>query len=420
MMCTRKVNNKIAVIGGGAAGMFASCIAAEKGASVTLFERNTLLGKKLGITGKGRCNLTNACETADFFANVPNGAKFLYSAVYSFTPSDTMAYFEKIGVPLKIERGNRVFPASDKATDVVLALKNHLKKLGVKIITERITALSCKNGELSGVISNGKEEHFDAVILATGGKSYPLTGSTGDGYAIAEKLGHNIIAPKPSLVPLETAEDTAKQMQGLSLKNVLLKVYDCEKKKYIYEDFGEMLFTHFGVSGPIVLSASSHMKYITDGRYSIHIDLKPALSEKELDKRILSDFDKYKNKDFINSLGDLLPLKMIPVFAKLTGIPEREKVNSIDKTQRAAIVRLMKDFPLTVKKARPIEEAIITSGGIDLKQINSATMESKLVKNLYFAGEIIDVDAYTGGFNLQTAFSTAFLAASSASDKGDT
>lgn len=418
MTSTKNRTSNIAIIGGGAAGMFAACIAAENGANVTIYERNKELGKKLSITGKGRCNLTNNCDIRDFLNNVPVGNKFLYSALYTFAPQDTMAYFEALGVPLKTERGNRVFPVSDKASDLVLALKKNLSELGVKVVNSRINKILKDNGKIKGVISNQKPYFYDSVIICTGGKSYPRTGSTGDGYSMAKSCGHSISNLYGSLVPLETCEETAKKLQGLSLKNVELTIFDTQSEKIVFRDFGEMLFTHFGVSGPLVLSASSHLREIEEGRYEIHIDLKPALDEKELDKRILSDFEKYKNKDFINALKDLLPIKLIPEFIKLCAISEHTKINSIDKESRRRIVENLKCFKLTIKRRRDISEAIITSGGVCLNEINPKTMQSKLIDGLYFAGEIIDADAYTGGFNLQIAFSTAYLAAKNAS-KGE-
>lgn len=408
---TKRANSKIAIIGAGAAGMFAACIAAERGASVTLYERNKDLGLKLGITGKGRCNLTNNCEVKDFLQNVPVGQKFLYSALYTFTPQDTMSYFESLGVELKTERGNRVFPASDKARDIVFALKNRLISLGVKIICARITKLFVEDGEVCGVICNQKTYRYDKVIVCTGGKSYPKTGSTGDGYELAKSCGHSVTPLYGSLVPLETEGTLAKELQGLSLKNVHLSIIDNSNGRCVFEDFGEMLFTHFGVSGPLVLSASSHLRKINAGQYDISVDLKPSLDEKALDKRILSDFEKYKNKDLVNGLSDLLPVKMIRPFISLCSIDERTKINSIDKESRRRMVERLKGFRLTVKGRRDISEAIITSGGVSTSEVDPKTMASKLCKGLYFAGEVLDVDAYTGGFNLQIAFSTAYLAA---------
>lgn len=418
MMCTKKVSNRIAVIGGGAAGMFAACVAAENGSEVFLYEKNDFLGKKLAITGKGRCNLTNNCDVREFISNVPTGGKFLYSAINKFTPQDTMTFFENSGLPLKTERGNRVFPVSDKAVDVVFTLKKLLKEFNVHTVKAKVTGIESENGQVCRILTQSGKYDFCKVILATGGISYPLTGSTGDGYKFASKLGHNIVPPKPSLVPLETVGDSAKNMQGLSLKNIRIRITDNKNGKDVYDDFGEMLFTHFGVSGPVILSASAYLKDISSDRYELHIDLKPALSDEELDKRVLSDFEKYKNKDFVNALSDLLPQKIIREVINRSGISERIKVNSIDKKSRQSLVNTIKDFRLTIKGTRPVSEAIITSGGVSLDEINPSTMESKIVKGLYFAGEIIDADAYTGGFNLQIAFSTAYCAATSASNDG--
>ncbi len=408
---TKKARSNVAVIGGGAAGMFAACTLAERGADVTLFERNRELGLKLGITGKGRCNLTNNCDVKDFLSNVPVGQKFLYSALYTFTPQDTMKYFETLGVSLKTERGNRVFPVSDKARDIVFALKGRLLSLGVKTVNARITKLFTDENGIRGVYVNERPLIFDKVIVATGGKSYPKTGSTGDGYALAKSCGHTIKELYGSLVPLETVGSLAKELQGLSLKNVKLSIIENASGKTVYDDFGEMLFTHFGVSGPLVLSASSHLRKISEGQYDISIDLKPSLDEKALDKRILSDFEKYKNKDLVNGLSDLLPIKMIRPFIQLCELSERTKINSIDRESRKKMVASLKAFRLTVKSRRDISEAIITSGGVSTSEIDPKTMQSKLCKGLYFAGEVLDVDAYTGGFNLQIAFSTAYLAA---------
>ena len=401
---------KVAVIGAGAAGMMASAKAAELGAFVTLFEKNDRVGRKLGITGKGRCNLTNNCTVNEYIENVPGNPRFMYAAINAFSPSDTMEFFEGLGVPLKTERGNRVFPVSDKAQDVVTALKRCKDRSGVKTVFEKVIDLD-KTDEGFTVVTEKGGYQFDRVIIATGGASYPLTGSTGDGYRFAKKLGINVTDIRPSLVPLETEENWCRSLQGLSLKNVALKVTDAGSGKIVYDDFGEMMFTHFGVTGPMILSASAHLRDITPGKYSMSVDLKPALDRETLDRRLLSDFAKYKNRDFSNALSDLLPSKLIDVFVELSGIPAQKKVNSITKEERAAAVNLLKELKFTVRGARPIAEAIITSGGVDVKEIDPKTMESKKIKGLYFAGEVIDVDAYTGGFNLQTAFSTAVLAA---------
>lgn len=408
-------NKKIAVIGGGAAGLMASCIAAELGATVTVFERNDLLAMKLGITGKGRCNLTNSCSPEEFVRNVTQNGKFLFSAIHRFTPQDTIDYFEALGVPLKVERGNRVFPVSDRATDIVLALKNHMLDLGCRVIHERVTALESENNSITAVLT---EKHryagFDSVILCTGGVSYPVTGSTGDGFVIAKALGHTVTELIPSLVGLTCAGDLCARMQGLTLKNIAIKIIDKEKNSVIYEDFGELLFTHFGVSGPVILSASAHMRPMTSGKYEVIIDEKPALDEETLDRRLLSEFDKNKNKHFSSVLATLLPSKMIMPFCDICGVRGDRVTNSITKTERKSIVASLKAIKLTVTGFRPISEAIVTGGGVSVSEISPQTMRSKLIKNLYFAGEIIDVDAYTGGFNLQSAFATAVTAATDA------
>lgn len=401
------------VIGGGAAGLLASALLAERGLDTVLIEPNKILGKKLRITGKGRCNLTNNCDNKQFLENVPCNGKFLYSAINRFGTADAMAFFENIGVPLKTERGNRVFPVSDRAHDVADALEKFGRSQGVKRLHKRATAIKAENNILTRVIAEDTEIICKTAILCTGGASYPGTGSTGDGYGLAESLGHTVIAPRPSLVPLVSDDDYCSEMQGFSLRNVTLKVYD-ETNKVIFEELGEMLFTHFGVSGPLVLSASSHMRDFAKHKYRLSIDLKPGLDEQQLDDRILRDFKKYANRDFRNALTDLAGRTMIPVLVRLSGIPEETKVNSITKKQRQSLVRLFKDFPVNVTEPRPVAEAIITTGGIDTREIEPKTMGSKLIKGLYFAGEIIDVDAYTGGFNLQIAWSTAYTAAQSA------
>ena len=428
------MNKKIAVIGGGAAGLMAAGEAARLGADVTLFEKNEKLGKKLAITGKGRCNVTNLCPVNEFLSNVATNPKFLYSALNYFTPQDCMDFFENLGVKLKVERGKRVFPVSDNAFDIVDALKKFVKINNVKIKFEKVENIIVgdgvpdvpqtpvgtadtpfQKGAVKGLIAGNIKYDFDSVIICTGGISYPGTGSTGDGYKFARDAGHNIIDLKPSLVPVEIKEKFCPDLMGLSLKNIKLYVYENDKK--IFGEMGEMLFAHFGVSGPLVLSASSHIRDTENKNYKIKLDLKPALSEEQLDKRILSDFEKYKNKMFKNSLDDLLPKKMIPVFIRrLEGyINPEKKINEITREERAELVSSLKNFDMTIKKFRPIEEAIITCGGVDTKEILSNKMESKLIRGLYFAGEIIDVDAYTGGFNLQIAFSTGKLAGKAAS-----
>lgn len=402
---------KIIIIGGGAAGMTAAIFASEAGADVTLIERNDRLGKKLLITGKGRCNLTNNSDINTHIENTPTNPRFMYTALNNFTAQDVMEFFESLGVPLKTERGDRVFPVSDKAGDVCGALKRRINRLGVNVITARAQKIIISDDGFT-VTANGEELHCDAVILATGGVSYPLTGSTGDGYKFAKSLGHTIVDAKPSLVPVECEEKWVKEAMGLSLRNVSLTVKDGERE--VFFEQGEMLLTHFGVSGPLVLSASSHMKGLGGKKFNMFIDLKPALDFDTLDKRLQSDFSKNINRDFINSLGELLPSKLIPIIVRVSGIDGRCKCNSITREQRHGLVSLLKALPLTAVKFRPIDEAIITSGGVNVKEISPKTMESKIVPGLYFAGEIIDVDAYTGGFNLQIAFSTARLAAQSA------
>lgn len=402
------MTEKIAIIGAGAAGMLAAGKLKEAGCDITVFERNDKPGRKIAITGKGRCNLTNNCMPDEFLTNVVSNPRFMMSSIYSFTPNDTMELFEELGVPLKTERGNRVFPVSDKAFDIVDALK---KYMGVHPINERVTELVIEDNEIKGIVTEKKKYSFDKVIVATGGASYPLTGSTGDGYELAKQAGHTVTKLVPSLIPIVTEEKEPAEMMGLSLRNIKLDIYDTQKKKTVFSEQGEMLFTHFGISGPLVLSASSNMHDMQSGRYKIYIDLKPALDEKTLDTRILNDFKKYQNKDFINSLSDLLPQKLIPVFVKTVGIPENKKVNSITKEERKRIVETLKKLTYTAKGFRPISEAIITSGGVNVKEVNPKTMESKLTGGLYFAGEVLDVDAYTGGFNLQIAFSTANAAA---------
>ena len=411
------MSKKVIVIGAGAAGLMASGVAAENGAEVLLVERNDRPARKVMITGKGRCNVTNNCTMInELIVNVPTNGRFLYSAFSRFMPIDTMEFFEDMGVPLKVERGNRVFPESDKAVDIVDALNAFSQDAGAKRVKGRVTELLVSDGAVKGVIlEDGTEYEADSVIVATGGVSYPLTGSSGDGYELAKQVGHTVTDLKPSLVPLVCHEGFCSDLQGLSLKNVSISVIDTHSYKEVYKDFGEMIFTHFGVSGPMILSASSHLKDITPRRYEIHIDLKPAVSYEQLDKRIQRDFLENTNKNFINALDSLLPKKLVPVIVRLCGIKPATKVNQITKEQRGNLVNLLKDLKVTVLKYRPIEEAIITSGGISTKELDPKTMESKLCKGLYFAGEVIDVDAYTGGFNLQIAFSTGRLAGESCS-----
>ncbi|MBQ7761475.1 MAG: NAD(P)/FAD-dependent oxidoreductase [Clostridia bacterium] len=405
---------KIAIIGAGPAGMMAGIYGALNGGKVTIFEKNDRVGKKLAITGKGRCNVTNDCSNEEFLKNVISNPKFLYASISNFSTEDTKAFFEGLGVPLKTERGRRVFPVSDKAMDIVLALKKAVLDYGCEIKNEKVISLLTKENKVSGIKTSRGVYEFDSVILATGGVSYPLTGSDGDGFRIAGENGIEVTPLIPSLVPLETVEDTAEIM-GVSLKNVTLKIKDNQKNKIIFEEMGEMLFTHFGISGPLVLSASCHLSSIEKGKYTAYVDFKPALDEKTLDARLLSDFSKQLNKDFQNCLGGLLPSKIIPFVVAKTNIPPTTKVNAITKEQRQALLSTLKGLSLEIKSFRPIKEAIVTRGGVSVKEIVPSTMESKKIKGLYFAGEIIDVDAYTGGYNLQIAFSTGALAGTSAS-----
>lgn len=404
------MKKKVAVIGGGAAGLMAAYAASKNGCDVTVFERNQRPARKVMITGKGRCNVTNNCDRETFMANTPHGGRFMYSAFSAFSCEDTMSFFEKRGVPLKTERGNRVFPQSDKAVDIVDGLVAAVKEQGAKLVNARVTDIVEEAAAVTSVrLENGSEFFFDKVILATGGKSYPVTGSTGDGYAMAERLGHTVTPLRPSLVPIMTKESVCSRLCGLSLKNVTLSLRLEGKKKPVYEELGEMMFTDFGITGPLVLSASAYIDKEPEN-YSVIIDLKPGLDAETLDKRILRDFSAEPNKDFINSLDELLPKRMISVIVHNTGIDPRKKVNGITREERKRLVEEIKNFKLSVLRLRPIEEAVVTSGGIRLKEIDPATMESKLIAGLYFAGEIIDVDCFTGGFNLQTAFSTGYLA----------
>ena len=405
---------KVMVIGGGAAGLIACGVAAQKADKVILVEKNDRLGKKLLITGKGRCNITNTAEIEDMINQYPTNSKFLYSALYSFTNDDIIKLIEDNGVKTKVERGGRVFPLSDKAYDVVEALKRFALKDNVHTVTGRVQKLIIKDNKVCGAVVDEKVIEADKVIVCTGGKSYPGTGSTGDGYKFAKMAGHTVIEPKPSLVPLETQEDWIKSVMGLSLKNTAITVYN-SKDKIIYEDFGEMLFTHFGVSGPIILSASSRIKN-TD-KYYLKIDLKPALDNQKLDARILRDFEKFKKKQLINALDELLPKSLISVIIDLSGLESHKNVCEITKAERNALLTTIKGIKLTIKGFRPINEAIITSGGVKVSEIDPSTMQSKLVKGLYFAGEVVDVDGYTGGYNLQAAFSMGYLAGQSASEE---
>lgn len=400
---------KIIIIGGGAAGLIASATAAKRGEDVTVIEKNSRPARKVMITGKGRCNVTNACfDLDDLINSVVTNKRFMYSAFSSFMPYDTIALIEEMGVPTKIERGNRVFPESDKAVDIVDALVKNAKQSGVKFVEGTVTSFNTENNVIKSVnLADGTVVDGDAFAICTGGLSYQSTGSTGDGYRLAESVGHSITDIEPALISLVASNGFVPKLQGLSLRNISIKLLDGEKE--IYSDFGEMLFTHYGVSGPVILSASSHMTHPKEHNYKIVIDLKPALDEQTLDKRIQRDFAENTNKDFINSLSKLLPNKLIPIIVKLSGIEPSEKVNQITKAQRQNLVHLLKNFTVNISDFRPINEAIITSGGIDVKEINPKTMGSKIIDNLFFAGEVIDVDAYTGGFNLQVAFSTGYL-----------
>ncbi len=404
---------RICVVGGGAAGMMAAGTATLYGAPVTIFENTDRLGKKLAITGKGRCNVTNNCGVQEFLENVTKNPRFLYAALNAFGTEDTMNFFQGLGVPLKTERGNRVYPESDLARDIVVAMREYSS--GADVIYNKVTSIKKNADGTFTVTAKNKDYVFDAVILATGGKSYPLTGSDGSGYRLAMRLGHKITELIPSLIPLESKSPLCQNMQGLSLRNIAINVLD-ENGKSIYSDFGEMMFTHFGVTGPVILSASAHLRGYDISRLTLSIDLKPALDERTLDARLLSDFSEKSNKDFLNSLGALLPSKMILPFISSCGIDERKKVNSITKEERKIILSRLKKFDIPLSDFRPIEEAIITSGGVDTKEISPKDMQSKIIPGLYFAGEVIDVDAYTGGFNLQIAFSTGYLAGKSAAE----
>ncbi len=400
------------VIGAGAAGMMAAGVAAQGGAQVILIEKNEKVGRKIGITGKGRCNVTNDTDLQGVMQNIPTNPKFLYSALRAFSPQDTMAFFESLGVPLKVERGNRVFPVSDRAQDIVSALRRFVLRAGVKIVCDTVTAIDVTDGAVTGVKTQQGYYPCTHVIVATGGASYPQTGSSGDGYRLAKACGHTVTPIRPSLVPLEMAGRDCKEMMGLSLKNVSLSFVDTETDKEVFFEQGEMLFTHFGMSGPLVLSASAHLTKQPLSRYEVRLDLKPALDEKTLDLRLQREFSAQANRNFGNVLSALLPQKMIGTFVRRCGIPADRKANSITKEERHAILSLLKCMTFAVRDFRPIAEAIVTSGGVDVTQINPKTMESKLVKGLYFAGEVLDVDAYTGGFNLQIAFALGHAAGS--------
>ncbi len=403
--------NKILVVGGGAAGMMAAVTAARNGKKVRLIEKNEKLGKKLFITGKGRCNITNAADIEDLFSAVVSNPKFLYSSFYSMTNDQVIDFFEELGVKTKVERGGRVFPESDHSSDVIRALEQEMKRLGIEIrLRTEAEEILAEDGRVTGVrLSSGKELHADAVIIATGGISYPSTGSTGDGYRFARECGHKVTDLSPALVPMEVKEWYARELMGLSLRNVEIRITDGKKK--LYEEFGEMLFTHYGVTGPVILSASSIVgKKLKEHPLTLHIDLKPALTEEQLDKRMLREFEANHNRQFKNAVDSLFPSKLKPVIVELSGIQEDKKVNEVTKEERLHFVRLIKDFSMTLTGMRGYNEAIITKGGVSVKEIDPGTMESKLVNGLYFAGEVLDLDAVTGGYNLQIAWSTGYLA----------
>ena len=407
--------SKILVVGGGAAGMMAAVTAARRGKNVLLLEKNEKLGKKLFITGKGRCNLTNSAEIEELFNAVVSNPKFLYSSFYSFTNDQVIGFFEGLGVKTKVERGGRVFPESDHSSDVIRALEQEMKRLGVRIsLRTEVKEILTEDGRAKGVrLSSGRMIAADAVIVAAGGLSYPSTGSTGDGYRFARECGHRVTDLSPALVPMEVKEWYAKELMGLSLRNIGIRITDGKKK--LYEEFGEMLFTHYGVTGPVILSASSIVgKKLKEHPLTLHIDLKPALTEEQLDKRVLREFEANHNRQFKNAVDSLFPAKLRPVAIELSGIPEEKKVNEVTKEERLHFVRLIKDFSMTLTGLRGYNEAIITKGGVSVKEIDPGTMESKLVKGLYFAGEVLDLDAVTGGYNLQIAWSTGYLAGANA------
>ena len=404
----------IIVIGGGAAGLMAAGTAANDGKSVILIEKNPIVGKKMLITGKGRCNITNACEdTEELINNMTKNGTFMYSAFYGFTNLQTVEFFNSIGVETKVERGNRVFPVTDKSQTVVSALEKWAKKSGVRIVHDTVIDILREKDMVKGVFCKNRGKLMcDSMIIATGGISYPLTGSTGDGYKWAKALGHSVNEPVPSLVPLEAEEKWVCNIAGLSLRNIAIKVLN-EKNKKVYTDFGEMMFTHTGITGPVILSASAHLRPMEKDKYKVIIDLKPALDENRLNERIQRDFSKNLNKNLDNSLDELLPKSLIPIIIEIAGIDPKKKVNSVTKEERPNLIKTVKGLAVTVRDFAPVEQAIVTSGGVDVSEIDPGTMESKIVKNLYFAGEIIDVDAYTGGFNLQIAFSTGYAAGKS-------
>lgn len=408
--------SEVVVAGAGAAGMMAAITAARAGAKVVLLEPNEKVGRKLYITGKGRCNVTNNCGRDELMASIPRNGKFLYSAFDRFGPADTMAFFEGLGVRLKTERGNRVFPVSDKAADIVDALFFELRRQGVEVRRDRVTGLAVRDGQLSTVhTENGERNHCKVLILATGGASYPRTGSTGDGYALARAAGHSIVPIRGSLVPLESEDPCCGRLQGLSLRNVELRVKN-DRGKTVFREQGELLFTHFGLSGPLVLSASAHMDFARS-RYTAHIDLKPALDEQKLDARLLRDFEERANQDYANALGGLVLRSMVPVLVERTGLPADTKVHDIRREQRRRLLEALKDFAIPLSGPRPVEEAVVTSGGVAVGEVDPRTMESKKTRGLFLAGELLDVDGYTGGFNLQIAWSTGYAAGLAAAER---
>ncbi len=410
-MSTKPILADAVIIGGGAAGSFCAITAARRGLSVIVLEPNEKIGRKLRITGKGRCNVTNNSDIRTVMNHIPDHSCFLYGALTRFSPEDTMQFYEDLGIPLKTERGNRVFPVSDNANDIADALQNELRRLGVTIIHEKAVDLITEDGRICAVDTSNQRIRTDRCVIATGGKSYPKTGSEGSGYRLASKLGHSIVSPLPSLVPLVSDDRCCAELQGLSLRNIELSAFEDDKS--IYRERGEMLFSHFGITGPLVLSASAHMRHFGTAEYKVILDLKPALDEKTLDLRILRDFSKYQNKAIRNALGDLLPKAMIPVILSRIAVPGGKPVHEITKEERKKLVHELKNFTITINGTRPIEEAVVTAGGVSTDEINPRTMESKLVSGLYFAGEIMDLDAYTGGYNLQIAWSTANLAGNS-------
>ncbi len=401
----------LVVIGGGPAGMMCAVMAARRGLHVTILDRNLQLGRKLRITGKGRCNVTNDCDTKVFMTNIPGDGRFLYSAMSRFGTREVMAFFESLGVPLKVERGNRVFPVSDNANDIADALVRECRRLGVETVRTSARRILTEDGAVCGVLTDEGTIACRAAAVCTGGLSYPKTGSDGSGYRFAREAGHTVQQPRPSLVPLESGDPWCAKLQGFSLRNVTLSAY--EDDKLIFRELGEMLFTHFGVSGPLVLSASAKMRQMGRAKYRLEIDLKPGLDEKKLDVRLLRDFEKYANREFRNALGELAGRAMIPVLVDLSGIPGETKVHDITREQRHGLLRLLKAFPVSVSGTRPIDEAIVTAGGVSTKEVDPRSMESKLLRGLYFAGEVLDLDAYTGGFNLQIAWCTGFVAGNS-------